>query len=44
MMVCGPVPFTRMIAAARGPLDLLAPDGTFTEAATPTREPVHAVP
>jgi hypothetical protein len=29
MMVCGPVPFGRMIESARGPLDLIAADGTL---------------
>jgi hypothetical protein len=29
MFVGGPVPFERMIAAARGPLDLIAVDGAF---------------
>jgi hypothetical protein len=29
MTVCGPVPFGRMIESARGPLDLIAADGTL---------------
>lgn len=33
MTVCGPVPFGRMIEAARGPLDLIAADGTFADGA-----------
>jgi hypothetical protein len=38
MMICGPVPFARMIATARGPLDLIAADGSFSGAAGPAAD------
>lgn len=34
MMVCGPIPFTRMTEAARGPLDLISADGSFSDTAS----------
>jgi len=35
MMICGPIPFTRFAINAKGPVDLIAPDGSLIDTATP---------
>ncbi len=37
MMICGPIPFTRFAINAKGPVDLIAPDGSLVNADTPAR-------
>jgi pimeloyl-ACP methyl ester carboxylesterase len=34
MMICGPIPFARLAVNAKGPVDLIAPDGSLTDATT----------
>jgi pimeloyl-ACP methyl ester carboxylesterase len=44
MMVCGPIPFSRSVLAPRGPVELIAPDGSLIcpSAAVPSSMPLGA--
>jgi hypothetical protein len=42
MMVCGPIPFSRLIEAPNGPVDLIAADGSYLQA--PAKQPMSRPP